>query len=197
MKIKLASCMIYKLVTTHNLIHLVHHNHENNVFLFLVQTHKVTQIIPSQAAQLSGPVQIQNLATQPAKIPLARIMLPPVSGLQLNTVIEGGRKAHEISLGSPRIRSNIWGLQKKNVITRPHSLLKSNTRDAPRAVTKMQEGTQDVNLGLSETEKNYNRRQMKKDQTRLFSPKVYKIRLKLKEHLQFPVRTKRLKLQKN
>jgi hypothetical protein len=41
---------------------------------------------------------------------------------------------HQIHVGSPVIRSNIWGLQRKNVITRPYLSLRNSTHDVPRTL---------------------------------------------------------------
>ncbi|CAB3980401.1 proline-rich 12-like [Paramuricea clavata] len=98
------------------------------------QIHKVTEIIHSHPVQ--GP------ETRPAKVPLARLTLPGGSKLQLNTMIEGWPKGHthQIQVGSPVIRSNIWGLQRKHVITRPYLSLRNSTHDAYRTLKTKTKG---------------------------------------------------------
>ena len=107
---------------------------------FLVQqTHKVTEIIHSHPVQISQtpviqpaliPVRVQNPVPQTVKIPIARITLPGISKLHVNTLVQGGGKlgTHQLTVGSPHIRSNIWGLQKKNVIASPYLLLRNRSR---------------------------------------------------------------------
>ena len=165
-------------------------------FLAVEQIHKVTEVIHSQP--------VQSLETRPAKVQVARITLPGGSKLQLNTMIKGWPRVHthQIHVGSPVIRSNIWGIQRKNVITRPYLSLRNSTHDVPRtlktkgAAGKM--GTNMVTEGLSELRKDIKGPPRMGDTTRVsqrdknnFKPKV------LRKHRRFHIQTrKRLKFQK-
>jgi hypothetical protein len=57
-------------------------------------------------------------------------------------MIEGWPRVHthQIHVGSPVIRSNIWGLQRKNVIIRPYLSLRNSTHDAHRTLKTMTKG---------------------------------------------------------
>ena len=137
------------------------------MFEFLAQqTHKVTEIIQSHPTQIlqtpviqpaSIPVHIQNPPPQTVKFPIARITLPGISKLDVNTLLQSGGKlgTHQVTNKSPHIRSNIWGLQKKNVITSPNLLLRKGNRIAEKA------GTNQVTSGSSRIRSNIKRLQHK------------------------------------
>ena len=185
---------------------IIRHNHgiqsvEERIVSEQPQVHKVTEIIPNHPAQL----QIQNPVTQPAKIHLARITLPGVSRLQLNTMVDGGheRGTHLIRLGPAQIRSNIWGLQKKNVITKPHLLQRNITHVVPKTLTRIPQGAKTHFISFSGRSKIRNdseRRHTKERIRRRFLSQINKRRFKskrLKNHTQFFTRTsQKLKFQK-
>ena len=152
-------------------------SNETLCFYLLVEpTHKVTEIVHSRPVQL--PLQVQDPAvTQPTKIPHVRISLPGVSKVQLNTLIGAG---HEIGRkmangGLSQIRSNIWGLQKKNVVTRSYLSPRNKTSFVPR--------THIAALRSSEKRSNINglqSRSRKRDTTKPFLPQRNKRSFKSK-----------------
>ena len=111
-------------------------------------------------------------------------------------MVEGGHETgtHQIRLEPAQIRSNIWGLQKKNAITKPYLLQRNITRVVPSTLTRTSNGTwpQFISFsGRSKIRRDSEKRHTKEGKTRPFLSQTNKRRCKSKRLKRHFTRVKR------